>query len=713
MGGGNNAGNGGFADTVTDAEVDIAIIPTIRSREVRFRAQGLLPNTRHFPFFDGVRVDDYCYPLSFDVENSGDNWRWSHRNDWDNSTRMSAGQTGAFVAGVFRDLIPWKWNNRWANQNGDTDPGDPSLSTFPGALVSDANGTIEGVFVIPNNDQLSFPTGTRIFSLYDITTENDLTSASRAKTQYFAEGIRRTITQTINRNTTRIDPIAQTFYVDNNEGVFITKVGVYFQSKDSDLPVQLQIRPVVNGYPSATEILPNTTVWLNPDDVAVSSDASSVTNFVLPSPTYLKPGKEYAIVILTQSLDYNVWIARMGDFPLGVTDRKITSQPSLGSLFKSQNSSTWEPSQFEDLKFTLSRAVFATSGSAIFENQEPTQRLLPNNPFLFDSGDATVRVIHPNHGYFVNDNISLLFDSAETLPMGVNSVLGSRTITAVDATGYTFEADSSATSGGRFGGLSVKAPDQVLMDYVIPSINTGNTVYTTSELTGKFTTGKSLAGTETPYGKDVSYGDPFKPFERKLFTAPRLIASRANEVSELAGAKSVTIQAALTTTTDYLSPVINAERASLTAINNVIDNQDSAATAGFNVPLTFVNETDPTLGSSIAKYVTKPITIVEDAVGLKMFLGANKPTEASFDVYYKAITESENLDETAWTLVEPEVTLPSATDPNTFYEYKYLVGGLTGTLTPFTTFQVKIVMHSTNSSRPPTFRDLRILALAV
>jgi len=104
---------------------------------------------------------------------------------------------------------------------------------------------------------------------------------------------------------------------------------------------------------------------------------------------------------------------------------------------------------------------------------------------------------------------------------------------------------------------------------------------------------------------------------------------------------------------------------------------------------------------------------VEDAVGLKMFLAANKPNQASFDVYYKTIIESENLNETPWTLIEPEETLPSATDPSTYYEYKYLAGGLTGGLTPFTIFQVKIVMHSTNSSRPPTFRDLRVLALTV
>jgi len=64
-------------------------------------------------------------------------------------------------------------------------------------------------------------------------------------------------------------------------------------------------------------------------------------------------------------------------------------------------------------------------------------------------------------------------------------------------------------------------------------------------------------------------------------------------------------------------------------------------------------------------------------------------------------------------LVTAENTLPSTVDRYTYQEYRYLVGGLTGTMIPFTTFQLKIVMHSTNSSRPPSFKDLRILALSV
>jgi len=42
-----------------------------------------------------------------------------------------------------------------------------------------------------------------------------------------------------------------------------------------------------------------------------------------------------------------------------------------------------------------------------------------------------------------------------------------------------------------------------------------------------------------------------------------------------------------------------------------------------------------------------------------------------------------------------------------------LIGGLNGNVPAFTRFQLKIVMHSTNSAQVPSFRDLRVIALSV
>ena len=68
-------------------------------------------------------------------------------------------------------------------------------------------------------------------------------------------------------------------------------------------------------------------------------------------------------------LNIKLYISRVGETDL-LTQTLFLNNQLLGSLFKSQNASTWEPSQWEDLKFTLYRADFATTGSLEFYNPE-------------------------------------------------------------------------------------------------------------------------------------------------------------------------------------------------------------------------------------------------------------------------------------------------------------------------------------------------------
>ena len=37
--------------------------------------------------------------------------------------------------------------------------------------------------------------------------------------------------------------------------MFVTKIQTYFKSKDTSVPVRLELRPVVNGHPSSTDII--------------------------------------------------------------------------------------------------------------------------------------------------------------------------------------------------------------------------------------------------------------------------------------------------------------------------------------------------------------------------------------------------------------------------------------------------------------------------
>jgi len=164
------------------------------------------------------------------------------------------------------------------------------------------------------------------------------------------------------------DPLAQTFSVFEPTGVFATGCDIFFETVDQmNIPVIFQLRPVVNGYPSSSVILPHSEVSIDPEDITVSEDGSVPHRVVFPAPVYLAPEKDYAIILWSLSTKYRVFISRVEENDL-VTDEYVSQQPSLGSLFKSQNAKTWEPSQWEDLTFNLYAARFQASGSIDFYN---------------------------------------------------------------------------------------------------------------------------------------------------------------------------------------------------------------------------------------------------------------------------------------------------------------------------------------------------------
>lgn len=177
-------------------------------------------------------------------------------------------------------------------------------------------------------------------------------------------------------STTYYDPLAQSFAVDEKTGIFCTSVEVYFRTKDDKLPVTMQLREMKGGFPTTT-ILPFSVVKLTPDKVNISEDASKPTKFTFESPVYLQGTTEYAVVLVTISDKYEAWISRMGEIDISTINLEnskqvvISSQPYLGSLFKSQNGATWDASQLEDLKMKVYKAQFVSQpGIVRFYNPE-------------------------------------------------------------------------------------------------------------------------------------------------------------------------------------------------------------------------------------------------------------------------------------------------------------------------------------------------------
>jgi hypothetical protein len=340
-------------------------------------------------------------------------------------------------------------------------------------LLSDLSAFCGGSFYIPNPNNFNFPrfeTGTKVFTITNDpdndqdkattladetftssgtleTVQENILSIRNARVEQRQEFQDRSVseslgstvigTQVTGTSTETIagrrvqraprrwgDPLAQSFQVEDEGGIFITKCDLFFRSKDDgDIPCIIQVRSMKNGYPTQ-EVLPFSEVVLDPGDITTSADGSIATTVVFGAPIYLQGGDmDYAIALLSNSTKYSVYISRIGETDL-LTDTYISNQPYLGSLFKSQNASTWEPSQWEDLKFTLYRAEFETAGSVEFYSPQLTE------------GNKQIPTLKPN---------SIVLGSRK-IRVGLGTTVGDSY-----AEGNTFSQDGTLATGNLVG----------------------------------------------------------------------------------------------------------------------------------------------------------------------------------------------------------------------------------------------------------------------
>jgi hypothetical protein len=317
------------------------------------------------------------------------------------------------------------------------------------------------------------------------------------------------------------DPLAQSFYVKEDTGIFLTSVEVFFETKDDFVPVTLQIRPMINGVPSNI-VVPFSEVTLNPDQINLSTNATIPTKFVFPSPVYL-PGpsqlevrqapigsqqtSEFAVVLQSNSPQYRVFIAELG-FNDIQTNIKLSAQPTLGSLFKSQNGTTWSAAQLEDLKYRLNRADFVSEGIVRFFNPELSLKnsritVTGENQFLPLSKKIIVGL--GSTGYNVNNvvpGVTIRQDSATAKLIGIGGSirLGTSSVTISNSGfGYTSGTFSNVklkteTGSGRGAEATIGVTNVGIATVTITSGGYG------------YLNGDSLLIPEVGMGENVGYG---------------------------------------------------------------------------------------------------------------------------------------------------------------------------------------------------------------
>jgi len=392
--------------------VDIQYIPFMRANTVLGISRLFKPKAKLYPFIENTSITPYIKPLTLiEVQNhtgalfddrQGAYEQLSFRTGSATGTETGTARTALYSQTTTADstkrlLTVYDTAGTIAVGKyvvGLTGGGSgvvTAVTTYAlgNDLVPDEYGNIGFEFQIPAN---TFKTGERTIRLIDNATNDTEAQESIGETKYSAIGTLQTKQETIlttrslqNQKTVTTvsywyDPLGQTFLVDpraHPQGFHLSSVDVFFRSKSSTVPVTMEIRRTVNGYPEAVRTIPFSECILNPEQVNIQGAGTSSTNdaiqpattFNFANPIHLTPG-EYAIVLVSQSDEYQVYVSEIGGAIFGGTT-KIDKQPYLGSLFKSQNASTWEPDANMDLKFKIRRADFTGSGTAEFTIQDP------------------------------------------------------------------------------------------------------------------------------------------------------------------------------------------------------------------------------------------------------------------------------------------------------------------------------------------------------
>ena len=213
-------------------------------------------------------------------------------------------------------------------------------------------------------------------------------------------------------------------------------------------------------------------------NINLSDDASKPTTFRFDSPVHLKDSNiEYCIVLLTPCESYFAWISRMGELDTGGT-RMISKQPHLGVLFKSQNNTTWNSFQYEDLKFTIYRAQFTAgaSGKLTLTNDTVPSQTLPADPIRTINTKQFVQVTHPNHHMYSTSNNVTISGVSSGITTTLSSAIASASTTSISITANSNFVASAQTGGpGGLNFIFVKIGNEVIQGTI-----TGNTITATS-----------------------------------------------------------------------------------------------------------------------------------------------------------------------------------------------------------------------------------------
>lgn len=561
------------------------------------------------------------------------------------------------------------------------------------------------------------------------------------------------------------DPVAQTFifYGDNYPyGCFIKSIKLFFRTKpeNDDAPVYIYMFETQNGYPNG-RVLPHGIASLKQSEIKVEAnnphylDPNTYSEFVFNIPVYVKPETLYSFMVYTNSDEYNVWTANLGDNavpssvrnlptdPMPSSLQRITKTPYVGELFLSQNTLTWSSDKNQDLMFVIERCDFDSSKMPTVEFIAP--KYLPERNIVSDIA-----------GYISSEKV-IAESNSSVLTTTTNVIVDSFNVTTTDLTFENAPITYTYRSLIKNGNSPIKESFETEIKpgkYGAPSFNE---IYL-DDGNGERILDPLRDDSFSLYAKLKTFDSTISPFISETGVTLFAIDWKINNlgisldtINVIESGNNYTqnpiISLTRTSNTGGLDAVLSAnvvngqivgidvvDPGSLYVTAPIItitdDNHKSSANA--NAVVVITGENYPRGGNAIDRYIQKPVVLAPgfDAGDLRVYYTAYRPLGTNIYVFYKISNrnDTQSFEDSEWQLM---TTISGKNNYSKsredLYEYVAAPGDFGSSLpdnkvsyiskqngqiyTTFYKFAIKIVFASEDSTKVPFLTDVRGIAL--
>ena len=543
--------------------------------------------------------------------------------------------------------------------------------------------------------------------------------------------------------TTIIDPIAQTFIIDEQNfpnGLFLSSISLFFKSKPStNIPVRLSIVSTLNGYPT-NQTLDFSVVTLNTENVNVSAtphykDPNSATKFTFDSPVYINPGVLYAFVVQSSSSDYNLWIAQQNDSALLSTSKpeytdpdpanptKIVTTPYVGDLFESQNSLTWTASQTKDLMFIINRCKFNINTSPTLSFVVPAG--LPKRMRIeSDTATATSNSVYDALNLSATDltpsGTAITYQYSTTLETGANDGFYN-VVPGKFGTPKSTDIYLSDNKGSRV--LNYAANDSFKLQATFTSGSDAISPVIAQDGLNLWTTRYRInnMGIANDNIYLISGGVGYFANSNGTISYPNISVS----IPDAIDGEQAYVQAQVANG-NIISVYVTTEGSGYLTTPTITVSNTSNVSANIIV----AGETSASGGNALSRYLTNVVTLEEgnDSGDLRVYLTAYRPSNSDILVYYKIVArdDTQYVEDSDWQLMTMTYNSGKySVNRNDLVEYEYSpgVGGVADNSIQYTSkktgvsynsfyqFAIKVVMRASDSTFAPFAKDMRAIAL--